>query len=176
MSEETQVGMIDLSVSPVGADGGLPKCRRVPYDVYKFRIKEEPKYEAESKSSGLPMLIFVLEQMSPDKIVNKETGIAETPLGLEYTFWCSLAPGKTMNLVGIHKACNLPLKFQLHPETGLPMGISYTGKELFALASSETANQQKDDGNGGKVDIINPLTGKPFTNERKQINRVVTAD
>ena len=186
MSEENQqAGVIDLS-APIGKQavaGELAVCRKVPYDVYKFAIKEEPTYVAESKGSGKPMLVFLVEQKSgpfngkkgvwEPSIVNQETKTEETPVGLEYNYYASLSPEGLRNLSDLHKACGLSLKIQLNPETGIPMGVKYTGAEFCATASSETTNQQKDDGSGGKTDIINPLTGKALTSTRRQLQRIM---
>lgn len=172
MSETTQpIGVIDLDAKVEAADGKKIRAPRLPYDVYKFRVKEEPEFVAESKSSGKPMLVFKVEIAGPSEIKIPE-GVFD-PTGEEFTYFASLAPGATGNLKRLHLATGLGTQIQLNQETGLPVGISYTGKEFYAPASSATEEQMKDDGAGNKTPILNPYTGKPLTRQQKSMFAII---
>ncbi len=164
------IGLIDLNAKVESTSDNRVRPPRLPYDVYKFRIKEEPEFVAESKSSGKPMLVFKVEVCGPDAIQIPEGTF--DPKGEEFTVFCSLAPGATGNLKRLHQATGLPTQIQLNQETGLPIDISYTGKEFFAPASSATEEQVRED----KTPILNPHTGKPLTRQQKQMFAIITPE
>lgn len=179
MSDEELIDLNDTTTVAAVA-GELPRASRIPYDVYKHRIKEEPLFNPASKSSGLPMLVFTLELIEPEAIVVPGEG-ERTIAGTEFQYYCSLGKGKTGNLLALHKACGLPTMIGIDPEDGMPfhntesgpIKIEYTGLELFGTAQSESVEQTKEDADGNPVPILNPYTGEAMTRQRPNFGRVI---
>jgi hypothetical protein len=156
------------------ADGSLPKPPRLDDEVLELQLKEEPEYVAESKSSGQPMLVFKAEAIGPKTIY--VDGKPYDPSGIEFSMYCTLQAGKTAQLRNLHLACELPIDISISARDGKPIGIKYAGKRFYALCGTEIQTKQKEGANGEKVDIINPLTGKPITNDNYRIKRILTKD
>ena len=143
---------------------------RLPRDNYTVRCIEEPKFEI-SKSSGQPMLVFDFEICEPavKNIDGVERNIGGTKLGRVYA---TLTPGKTFKLVEIHRAMGLPLEgLEQNPEGGF-IGITYTGRECWALCKS-TKNEQKKE--GSEEPLCNPVTGEPLISFKHEAERFFAA-
>jgi len=144
---------------------------RIPRDTYKLKIQEEPEFKLSQKKN--PMLVFKLELVEPEKktIDGTEREIA----GAEFTLWATQfedkKTGQPVNptLEAIHKACDIPWPPEIDPETGKPVGVSYTGLSFWALCSSEEKTQLNDE----KQPIINPANGKPLTFFQRSVERVM---
>ena len=149
---------IDMSNTPEYGAGGLP----VPLDTYGLRIMEEPKFET-SKSSGNPMYVFKLE------ISKVPSGRDEALIGQIFTYYATLHDGAA-RLKPLHKALGAPMSFEQHPDTGLPIGIEYKGREVAAKCVSEEAPKMKSD---GVTPDLNIVTGKPIMVYKKDIKYFV---
>lgn len=183
VEEEDGLDMIDLQDNQpqnqdASVEGELPFAPRIPWDIYKFAIKEEPEFVEKSKSSGNPMLVFTLELIEPESVV--VDGVEGKCAGKEFQYYCTLQKGKYRNLLDLHKATNLPLKIGFDKEDGMPIAevdgemvkIEYTGLEFYGFAVSELEEMTKEDADGNQVPVIDPYTGEAMTRARAQFKRI----
>jgi len=135
---------------------------RLPRDNYRLRILKEPAFKV-SQKSGNAYLQFEFEICEPvSKVIDgKEANIG----GLEISCVCVLPPANSFMLEALHKAADLPMDFDLDEETGLPVGISYQGREVWATCQSREEVQMKED----NTPLLHPVTGKPMTFQRREI-------
>ncbi len=143
----------------------LTSALRLPKDSYKVRFTEEPNFRV-SKNNN-PMLVFEAELVEPaTKIIDgQECKIG----GLKFSVNCMLTGKGVFMLEDLHKAAKLPPPAELDTdsETGLPVGINYTGIEVWAVCSSEESTQKNEAGEP----IMNPASGEPLTSNYRRIER-----
>jgi len=138
---------------------------RLPYDMYKVRIKEEP--ESKESAKGNQMLVFKLEVVSP--ATKNIDGAERTVAGTDITWWCLISQGKTQAFEALLRQLNYPAISQIAwTDDWKPIGLSFTGTEFYAMLSSEEQNQV----NEQKEVIISPSTGQPLKTWRHNLKRV----
>ena len=140
---------------------------RYPRGVYQFTIPEEPVFKL-SKAKN-KMLVFVAECSGPaSKMVD---GQEVDPRGWQFQLYAVFKEdGSNPTLAALHKALNLPDDIDLDPETGLPVGIQYTGQMFSALAGS----QEQDMLDENDEIIRHPSTGEPLKTQRRQIHQILS--
>ena len=149
---------------------------RFPIGNYVLRITGEPEV-AVSKANNV-MLVFTFEcvgRFGNDKSVNPEGVVDGVPVkfaGWEFPFWATFFQDQQKNLVNpglasIHKACGLPLEFELGDDNK-PIGVEYTGKEL--IAQCKTTEEFVTDEDGKR--LLNPITGEPVKISRRNIVQI----
>lgn len=151
-------------VCDLSAESDRVRTGRLPRGNYKVRIIDEPTFKV-AKSSGNPMLVFEVEVYEPGEVqIKDETYVtAGIKLLIYAAFTVDDETGVEINrtLGKIHKACELPLRFTRHEDTGMPQTdegtpIRYTGLKLWIQGDSEE-RIQKDDNDQPLVD---PVTGE----------------
>lgn len=134
---------------------------RLPKDTYKLRIQEEPTFKVSKAGNGY--LLFKFEICEPlTKVVD---GVERDIAGLELQCNCMLPPINAFMLEALHKGCGLETEIELNDETGLPVGINYAGREVWATCVGEEVSQLND----AQEPMVNPMTGKPLTSFRRNI-------
>jgi hypothetical protein len=140
--------------------------KRITSGQYTLRIKSEPKFEI-SKKSGNRMLVFELELVSPALII--VDGVETNVAGTEFRSYCVTEQGKTFQYEALCKSAGLPtLDLQdFDDNTGLPVGISFTGLEVVAVCKSELVERKNENGEP----MIHPRTGEKSVSYRPVIEK-----
>jgi len=141
---------------------------RLPRDSYKLRITEEPVFKM--SKNGNPMLLFKLELVEPP--IKKIDGEDRKIAGLEFNDNCMLTEKGAFKLEQLHKAAKLqpPSELDVDDSTGLPIGISYTGLEVWAICNSEEAVQKNESGEP----IMNPASGEPLKSNFRRVDQYLS--
>jgi len=166
--------IINENLEAGAAENNSGLAPRLPKQVYKFRVTEEPEFKV--SKAGNDMLIFKAEVISPATAV--VDGVEATVAGLDVTLYAvfsgeSDGPKKNQTLAALHRAGGLPLQFQRSKDTGLPLDETgspyrYTGIEFDALANSQEYAETDESGNP----IVDPRTGQPLVSWSRRVSRI----
>jgi len=171
-SQSSEVVSIDLDAAPVSSGASetdKPNIPRVPKSTYQLRCKNV-KYA--TSRADKPMLVFEFELIAP--ATRMVEGVEYRIAGMEFLFYCSLE--NTRNLKTVHKAMDLPLKIDLDPASGVPMGIEYIGKEVWGVCESKLVEEMGENEAGEPEVMVNPVTGKAMTRQISRMESIITAD
>lgn len=146
---------------------------KIPLTNVKLRIKSEPEFHVSERSGG-KSLKFTLEIADPAEVSDAKGNLIAIG-GKEITQFLPVEGKGLFRFVEFHAALRdignpVPEDVELHEETGLPIGIEYTGMELWAQIRTSTQEQKV-----GDQAMLNPLTGKPMETSRLDVTKFITS-
>lgn len=151
-----------MKVSLKSGSGVNPN--RIPRKQYKLRIIEEPELKESSKKNLY--LLFKFEIIEPQVVTVDGNDIVVE--GQELQCNCMLPPSNPFMLEALHNALGYPVDdIEFDDSTGLPAGLTYTGREVWALCYSEEQPQMDEN----KQPMTNPATGEPLVMFRKTVKQ-----
>lgn len=146
----------------------------VPLSTVLLRVKKEPTFHLSARSGG-KSLIFVFEIADPAAVQDK-SGNEVAIGGLELSQYVPVEGKGVFRFVEFHQSLrdngnDVPVEIELDDETGLPVGITYTGMTFYANIKSQVQELK----NGDQA-MLNPLTGKAQTTARLELTKFITSE
>ena len=146
---------------------------KIPLTNVRLRIKQEPEFHVSERTGG-KSLKFTLEIADPSEVSDAKGNLISIA-GKEVQQFLPVEGKGIFRFVEFHAALRdignpIPEDIELHEETGLPIGIEYTGMELWAQIRTSTQEQKV-----GDQAILNPLTSKPMETSRLDVLKFITA-
>lgn len=148
-------------------DGG-----KIPLSNVQLRIKAEPEFYLKEATGG-KSLIFKFEIAEPAEVSDVEGNVIAIG-GREITDYVQMTGKGVFRFVDFHAAlrdagnADVPVDVEINDETGIPVGIEYTGKLFWATVKTEVQQQKS-----GTEVMLNPLNGKPMEQMRLVITRFI---
>lgn len=145
---------------------------KIPLTNVLLRVKSEPEYHISEKSGGRSLKV-TLEIAEPAEVSDAQGNLISIA-GKEITQFLPVSGKGLFRFQEFHAALRdnsnpIPEDIELDDESGLPIGIEYTGMQLWAQIRTSTQEQQS-----GGVVVLNPLNGKPMENSRLDVTKFIT--
>jgi len=145
----------------------------VPLSTVLLRVKKEPTFHLSARSGG-KSLVFVFEVAEPSTVQDK-AGNEIAIGGLELSQYIPVEGKGLFRFVEFHQALrdnsnDVPVEIELDDQSGLPVGITYTGMSFYANVKSQVQELK----NGDQA-MLNPLTGKAQTTSRLELIKFITS-
>lgn len=145
----------------------------IPLSTVLLRAKKEPTFHLSARSGG-KSLVFVFEVAEPSAVRDK-AGNEIAIGGLELSQYIPIEGKGLFRFVEFHQALrdngnDVPVEIELDDQSGLPVGITYTGMSFYANIKSQVQELK----NGDQA-MLNPLTGKAQTTARLELIKFITS-
>lgn len=149
----------------------------IPNTNVLLRVKKPAEFKL-SDASGTKMLVVLLEVSEPTEVTNASGSVVPVA-GLELTNYLPYEGGGAFRFAQFCQALrdsgnDVPVDMDFDDETGLPVGVDFTGMQLWAVIATEVQESKIGKGKDATA-LLNPLTGKPQVMSRLAIKRFITA-